>query len=105
MMLDIISEHAHLLVQVAVEIEAVELTQSQLTVIIVETLLGNPEHFGRVLKVQPFSECGLAVQMQVAPSLDQFYCFGDGAFLTFALFSFRTAIMVDTRIHTIALES
>ena len=72
-LLDVTPQHAHLLVQVLPEVELMQLCQSQLAIVIIEALLGDAEHLGRLLQVDLlFIVIGLGtILMQISPFLDQ----------------------------------
>ena len=71
--LDVCPQYAHLLVEIVDIVELILLSQSQLTVIVIQTLFGYPYYFSSLLQTKPFSHDPLLMQMQVPPFFYQGY--------------------------------
>lgn len=71
-LLDEVAQVAHFLVPELIELEVVHFSKAELAIIIVQTLLGDCQHFGSLLKVDfLFGVVGLrAIQMQISPLFD-----------------------------------
>jgi hypothetical protein len=99
--LDVVAEDAHLLVELAGEVEVVELSEAQLAVVVVEALLGDTDQTGRVLQVESAVERLVPVQVQVPPPLHQLDHFRDAALLAAAVPLVRLAVGFEAGVEAI----
>jgi hypothetical protein len=98
-------EHPHLLLQFIIEVEIVELPEPELAVVVVEALLGNAQQLGGVLQVEPAVDGGVAMQMQIPPSLHQLDSLTDAPLLAASLLPVLLAIALHARIHPLRINS